>query len=248
MRIITPDEIEQVAWEGALEPLGAAFKEAAPTPRVTLGEPVCWPAEQAMEGETGKKWTPPAGDTRYTLVRLACTLHPPDGPRTRYTEATLTADLRPRQGERLIVAHDLYPQRLTAETKGTYTVKLGPDLKFADVVEAKLLEVGAEIEYRKVFPVVQGYGLGERRPYWRFAHHAASPLVGCQSVYLVVAAPRDAGDVQLGIELVATLETRYGPIRVGLPQEAQAQISRTIQGVERGTAERRKERTIDDRR
>ncbi len=79
--------------------------------------------------------------------------------------------------------------------------------------------------------MIQGFGLGERRPYWRFAHHSANPLLGSQCVYLVVAAARDAGDVQIGIELVATLETRYGPIRVGLPEQAQAQISRTIKGV-----------------
>ena len=58
MRIITPTEIEHVAWEGYLEPLGETFK-GAPSPRVTLGEPAWWPAEQAMEGGTGKKWTPP---------------------------------------------------------------------------------------------------------------------------------------------------------------------------------------------
>lgn len=230
MRIITPPTIERVAWEGPLEPLAASFRDSIAPPIVTIGEPAWWPAEQAMESETGKKWAPPAGDQRYTLVRLACTLHPPAASRSRYTEATLTADLRPRQGERLIVAHDLYPRRLTAETKGSYTVKLGPDLKFADAFEAKLLEVGAEIEYLKVFPVVQSYGLGERRPYWRFEHHSASPLAGCQSVYLVVAAARDAGDIRLGVELVARLETRFGPIRLGLPEEAQAQISRTIGG------------------
>ncbi len=121
MKIITPTEIEQVAWEGTLAPLGATFKDPVPLPRVTIGEPAFWSAEQALEGETGKKWSPPATGERYTLVRLACTLHPPDSSRTRYAEATLTADLRPRQGERLIVAHDLYPQRLTAEDKGSLT-------------------------------------------------------------------------------------------------------------------------------
>jgi hypothetical protein len=231
MKIITPTEIEQVAWEGTLAPLGATFKDPVPLPRVTIGEPAFWSSEQALEGETGKKWSQPATGERYTLVRLACTLHPPDSSRTRYAEATLTADLRPRQGERLIVAHDLYPQRLTAEDKGNFTVKLSPEFKFADVLDVKLLELGTEIEYHKVFPVIQGFGLGERRPYWRFAHHSANPLLGSQCVYLVVAAARDAGNVQIGIELVATLETRYGPIRVGLPEQAQAQVSRTLRSI-----------------
>jgi hypothetical protein len=237
MRIITPTEIEHVAWEGHLEPLGETFKGTESLPRVTLGEPVWWPAEQAMEGETGVKWTPPlrqaqdiaAGDRRYTLLRLACTLHPPAEARTLYKEVTLTAYLRPRHDVGRVVAHDLYPQRLTVEEKGTFKVGLGPDLKFAGLVDVSLLELGAEIEYQQVYPVIQGYGLGESRPYWQFAHHEAHPLLGCQSVYAVLDAPEDAGGVRLSVELIAKGETRWGPITVGLPQEAQAHLSRTIE-------------------
>jgi hypothetical protein len=229
MRIITPTEIEQVAWEGDLEPVVPVYGGVTPSPHVTLGEPTWWPAEQAMEGETGKKWTPPSGDRRYTLLRLACNLHPPADTRARYAEATITAYLRPRHGAQPVVAHDLYPQRLTAETKGKFTVGLGPALKFVELFEASLLGVGAEIEYHKAFPVIQGYGLGESNPYWQFAHHAANPLLGCQSVYVVLAAPQEAGGVRLSVELVATLETQYGPVRLGLPEEARAHISRIIE-------------------
>jgi hypothetical protein len=223
MQIITPTDIKHVAWEGYLVPSGRVYRSAIPTPRVTLGEPVWWPAEEAMQSEPGKQWVPPSSGRRYTLPRLACTLHPPDDRRTRYAEATLTAYLRPRHDVGPVVAHDLYPQRLTAEKKGKFTVGLGPDLKFAE-----LFEVGAEIEYHKAFPVIQAFGLGESRPYWQFAHHAANPLLGCQSVYAVLDAPGDAGGVRLSLELTATLETRYGPLRAGLPEEAQAHLSRTI--------------------
>jgi hypothetical protein len=34
--------------------------------------------------------------------------------------------------------------------------------------------------------------------------------------------------VRLSLELTATLETRYGPLRAGLPEEARAHVSRTI--------------------
>ena len=49
----------------------------------------------------------------------------------------------------------------------------------------------------------------------------ASTLIGCQSVYLVLAAPQDSG-VRLEIELTVRMEKRYGPIRVGLPDEVRA--------------------------
>jgi hypothetical protein len=229
MKIITPTEIQDVAWEGRLQPLGGTFMEAERPPRVTIGEPKWWPAEQAMAGETGKTWTPPADGRRYTLLRLACTLHPPEERRTRYSEATLTAYLRPRQGAGTVVAHDLHPQRLLAEEKGSLKVGLGPDLKFANALEVSLLEVGAEIEYQQAYPIVQCFGLGEPRPYWRFSRHSSNPLLGSLFVYAVLDAPGDAGGVRLGVELVATIETRFGPIRVGMPEEERASVSRTIE-------------------
>jgi hypothetical protein len=229
MHIQTPKTIEHVAWQGTLAPLGETFKAAGPRPRVTVGEPVWWRAEDAMATETGKAWSPPRGDRQYGLMRLACTLHPLDDRRSHYREATLSVYLRPRAaGSGPVVAHDLYPRRLTAEDTGTITIGLSPNLKFAGGAEISLLEVGAEIEFPQVFPVVQGYGLGERRPYWRFAHHSGHPLLGCQSVYAVLNAPAASGGVRVSVELVATVETRYGPIRMGLPQEAEAHIHRTL--------------------
>ena len=230
MRIVTPADIEQVAWEGTLEPLGETTRKGLdPKPRVTLGEPISWPAEQALQAELGKPWTPPAGDRRYILLRLACSLHPLAEDRARYEEARLAVFLRPRSGAGSTFAHDLYPVRATAERKGKYTVSLGPDLKFGTAVDMSLGQVGAEIEYLQVFPVIQAFGLGESNPYWQFAHHASNPLLGCQHVYIVTAVPQDAGGLRLGIELTATVETRYGPVRVGLPAEARAHLTRTIE-------------------
>lgn len=228
MRIVTPRDIEEVAWEGYLEPSGEVYRKGVTLPRVTLGEPAWWPAEEALQAETGTAWQPPAGDRRYALLRLACTLHPPREAGDHYTAATLSAYLRPAGGAAgAVVAHDLYPRRLTAERIGTFSVTLGPDLQFGSAVKFGLGEVGAEIEYRQAFPVIQGYGLGESAPYWQFARHAAHPLLGCQSVLAVLAAPGDAGGVRLSVELVVTLETRYGPFRLGLPEEARAHLGRT---------------------
>ncbi|MFP4395869.1 MAG: hypothetical protein ACLFTI_11455 [Anaerolineales bacterium] len=233
MHIVTPTKIEQVAWEGRLEPLTESFTpKSAASYRVTLGEPVVWPAEAAMESETGRAWTPPASlvARRYTLVRLSCTLHPLSDHRSHYAEATLRAYLCPRYGDGKVVAHDLFPKRETVEETGAFKLGLGPELKFVNLVDVKLLEVGAEIEYPQVHPVIEGYGLGESNPYWRFIHHSGNPLAGCQSVYAVLAAPADADGIRLTIELIATVKTRFGPIRLGLPEEANAHVSCVIAG------------------
>jgi hypothetical protein len=227
MHIITPAEIDQVAWEGTLQPLGPTFMDT-PLPRVALGQPVWWPAAQALQNETGQAWTPPPDDLDYTLLRLACTLCPSQDRHTHYVDATLTAYLRPKEGAAAVVAHDLFPKRLTVDSERTFSFSLGPNLEFAGVVEASLIQVSAEIAYHRAFPVVQGFGIGESRPYWYFAHHAGNPLLGCQSVYLVLAAPRAANGVRLSLELTANLQTRYGPVRVGLPETARTHVGQVI--------------------
>jgi hypothetical protein len=227
MMIVTPNEIEQVAWEGTLEQLGETFRGAGARPRVTLGEPVVWTAE-ALESQTGKKWTVPLGDQRYTLVRLAYTLHELEKG-SHYTEAILTAYLRPFSGTGRAIAHDLYPQRVTAENAGKTSVTLKPDFKFASVIEFSPGEAGVEIDHHNVFPVIQAYGLGESNPYWKFENHSANPLIGCQSVYLVLAAPSDAGGVRLSTELTATVESRLGGLlRVRTPEEVRQNLTRVI--------------------
>jgi hypothetical protein len=221
MKIITPTAPENIAWEGELAPLGATYKGAARLPRVTVGAPVSWPVEEALDLKTGAAWAPPANDHRYTLVRLSCTLHPAEDARTRYTQVTLKAYLRPRQGAGRVTAHDLYPQRVAIETKDKGTFTLGPELKFGETA-LSVLGIGAEIEIPWAFPIIEGYGLGEPAPYWRFLPHTGRPLGGCQSVYLVTDAPPDASGVRLCVELTADLETRHGLFRAGLSEEAQA--------------------------
>jgi hypothetical protein len=231
MIIITPSEIEAVAWEGELVSPETA-KEIAPgaRPIVTIGRHTIWPAAQALESETGRKWSPPLSGADFWLVRLACTLRQPGGPH-KITEATQTLYLRPKNpaaGEGSVYAHSLFPERLTAESKSEFSASLGPELKFGPEVQLKAGEVGAKIEYRKVFPVIQSYGAGEAAPYWLFKPHAAYPLAGSQHVYAVVAAEAKAGGVRATLELVVTVETRFGPLRFGLPESAQAHVSFSI--------------------
>lgn len=221
MRIITPNTIEQVAWEGDLIPLEKRYL-AEVSGRLTLGEPTWWSPEQAMEVETAKKWAPPATDHNYRLVRLACNLHPPSHPRAHYKEAFLTVRLASRHGNKQSVAHDLFPQRTTVSEKRMFGLKLSPEVKIAEVADLKLLEADVGIEYEQVYPVIQGFGLGESKPYWRFGDRPGSPLLGCQSVYFVMAAPQESDGVLLILEFTATMETRYGPIKLGLPEPMRA--------------------------
>jgi len=223
MHIPTPAEIKSVAWEGELVESGivkAATRGQRPV--VSLGQTEIWPVAEALESETGKKWVAPLGDAKYWLVRLACTLREPPGA-TAITEATQSLFLRPQPhaaGEQSAYAHNLFPQRLGVEDKTDFTLSLGPELGFADGASVKVGEVGATIEYRKVFPVIQGYGLGESAPYWIFKPHAAHPLLGSQCVYAVLVARAPAAGIRAHVEVSVTTQTAFGPVKFGTPEEA----------------------------
>lgn len=234
--IVTPLEIESVVWEGELVP-SAATRGAGPAQRpvAAIGKHEVWPAAQALEAETGKKWTPPLGGADFWLVQWACTLREPGGSPT-IAEATQTLYLRPHNpaaGERAAgggyaaYAYSLFPDRLTVEDQAEFSASLTPELKFSPV-EVEAGGLGAKIQYRKVFPVIQAYDVGTPTPYWVFKRHAAHPLAGSQFVYAVVAAQAGAGGVRGSVELVVTVESRFGPLRLGLPQEAMAHVGFVI--------------------
>jgi len=223
MQIITPVSIEHVAWEGELAAPSIVYTTGgASRPVISIGQPEVWPVGKALESETGKKWVPPLGDAKYWLVRLACTLREPPRP-AEITEATQTLFLRPQPhsaGEKSAYAQNLFPQRLGVEDKSTFTFGLGPELGFVDGSSIKVGELGATIEYRKVFPVIQAYGLGESAPSWVFKPHSAYPLVGSQFVYAVLVARAPATGLRTHIEVTVTTQSAFGPVKYGLPEEA----------------------------
>lgn len=207
--ITTPTEIEsqKIAWEGILEPTGEAYR-GTDVPRVTLAEPKSWSLDEAMKSKTGEEWVAPDDKKRYKLVRLAFMLHELENTSSRYTEATLRAFLKPLSE---VVAHDLYPQRVSAEgSKKSAALELGPSLKFSETVSLSGPKAGVKIEFQTIYPVVQAFGLGESSPYWTYKDSKRNQLLGSLSVYLVIEAPKDAERVDLDIELEAAMENRFG--------------------------------------
>jgi hypothetical protein len=158
MNITTPTDITSVAWEGELEaPVTTRAAAAASRPVVTIGQPEIWTVAEALENEVGKKWVPPLSNANYWLLRLACTLREPRGLQ-RITEAQQMVYLYPqnhRAPGSATYAYSLFPDRLSVEDTAEFSVSLGPELTFASGAGFKLGELGAKIDYRKVFPVIQ---------------------------------------------------------------------------------------------
>ena len=166
------------------------------------------------------------GGAEYWLVRLACTLREPPGLRS-ITEAHQVLSLRPQNSQianSSTYAYSLFPERLAVEDKTEFSISLGPEVKFADGSEFKVGQLGAKIDYRKVFPVIQSYGVGESDPYWIFKRHPKHPLEGSQFVYAVVVAKAGVTRIQAGVDIL--VETSV--MRFGMPREARKDMTFTI--------------------
>ncbi len=218
MPLSPPDTLSDIVWEGELE--APTMMKGAGRSRLTasLGRPEVWRVEDALESHTGQPWVPPLGDTRFWLVRLACTLHPPGGSEV-ILEARQELALSAADGsEGSVYAFSLFPEQVTAEEKHAFKASLGPKLKFAKA-ELSGGSLGVDIEYTKVFPVITAFGAGEAYPYWLFQPHSAAPLIGSQCVYAVVAVKGNCTG-QGEINLTVTVDNKLGPLRLGLPRSA----------------------------
>lgn len=226
MQITAPSEIKAIAWEGALSVPETTRAFKSPTSRapvVTIGQPEIWRAADALENQVEQKWVAPLGGAEFWLARFACTLRSPGGIE-KISEAQQSLFLRPKNssaGKDTAYAFNLFPDRLGAEDTGEWSVKLGPELKFADGSGFKIGELGAKFDFRKVFPVIQSYGAGEWNPYWVFRPHASRPIEGSQFVYAVIAAKAGAQGIRGTMTVTVTVETQFGPVRFGMSDEAQ---------------------------
>ncbi len=224
MELWTPAQITNPAFDGFLEPLpshASMTTRGGQLTRARLGRPAWWSAAEMF----GENWKPPRGGDVYLLVRLACSLQPGAGQEVQ--EASLTAYLHCRGTDRQPVAFDLFPREVKEEAQTDLTLSLGPELKFG-VVEGSLASAGATIHVPRVEPVIVTSGLGEANPTWIFRRHRKHPLEGSRLVYAVVARPADARELRLSLELAATVADRYGPVRVGVPEPARANLSWVI--------------------
>lgn len=229
MRIYTPPDIKDVAWEGVLIPATGAVDDCAAVPRVTLAEPAWWSAETLMAHLGTQAWSPPNREWRYVLVRLGFSLQPLRSEGAFVRQAALTATLTPYHAvPEAALVRDLYPHRLTDRGARKYDLHLDKWLRFQNTTPEAPAEAAVGIEYIKTYPVIQGYGAGKCSPYWRFTYDTGRPLVGCQTVYMLVEAPEKTGGVRIDLQLMTEVQTAKTRFSVSLPGQARAQIRRAI--------------------
>jgi hypothetical protein len=103
-------------------------------------------------------------------------------------------------------------------------------MKFANIVEVSGIQASMTINVKQALVVTSVYGVGESAVRWAFKSRPAHPLLGSQSVYLIVAWPTSAQHVRAQILLSAQVEsTRWGKLRGQLPEEEQAHFIWVLQ-------------------
>jgi hypothetical protein len=141
--------------------------------------------------------------------------------------ARFTAYLRPKAGQESPIAFDLYPREIYDETKTDVKVSIAPSLKFADVALSPG-EVVTTLEFRKLEPVVIGYGVLESAPNWDFRKYKDQPLQGSKFGYLIVKKPRSAEAVRLALDITADVVTRHGLLSARVTERDRAHLTQVV--------------------
>ncbi|MFF2727601.1 hypothetical protein ACFVS9_06815 [Streptomyces sp. NPDC058008] len=190
------------------------------TGRISLGAPVVRPltARQAAEGDGD--WQEflesQAGEYDYLLLSLVCSFRPaPDGNPFANAAISIRMEAPGEPEDRQPIAWSISPKKRALPVTASTQLKL----------TAKLMLVEAGVEYtpeqggrEEVFVV----GMGERDsdPEWRFNATASTPLVGDESLTLIVQVPAGV-PAQAHITMAATVkQRRLGmiPYRAKLPR------------------------------
>ncbi|WP_406125099.1 hypothetical protein OHQ89_24250 [Streptomyces canus] len=197
----------------------------APTPlppltgRVSLGTPVVRPLTAAQAAEGDGDWQgfleSQAGQYDYLLLSLVCSFRPThDGPPFVDAGIGIRLEAPDEPADRQPIAWSISPKKRAVPVSPSAQLKL----------TAKLMLVEAGVEYapeqggREELFVV---GMGERDndPEWRFSATAGTPLVGDESLALIVRVPAGV-PARAHITMAATVkQRRLGliPYRAELP-------------------------------
>ncbi|MBM3748798.1 MAG: hypothetical protein FJW34_23745 [Acidobacteria bacterium] len=222
----TPGAIEQLSLEKGGESVRNELKSARPV--VTLGQPQWWNLAR-LAREKGE--TLPAElslllrDADFYLLLLACSFRPERNSQVEW--ARFAAYLRPKAGRENPIAFDLYPREVYDETKTDVKVSVAPSLKFAEVALSPG-EVVTTIEFRKLEPVIIGYGALESAPNWDFQKHKDQPLRGSKFGYLIVKKPRRAEAVRLTLNITADVVTRHGLLSARITEKDRAHLTQVV--------------------
>jgi hypothetical protein len=113
--------------------------------------------------------------------------------------------------------YDLFPRDLYEGESRVVSVELGPELKVGEV-SGSLGKISTDLRIGQIEPVIVGwFGAGEREPRWELRPREKT-LIGIRNVWLWIEVPRECQRARLAVRVSGDVQTRFGPIPVGLKE------------------------------
>jgi len=226
-----PETMENILWEGTLEPAAEeavermsrewadhgikrnAHDAIRDLPVISVGQPETWTLMDLYPPDK----MPPAlrvklDEADFYLVRFACSFRPVRK-KSQVEWARFCVRLLPDNAARQPIAYDLHPLRVTQEVKRNVKVTLSPALKFYEV-EGKTGEIGFGFEYPELQPLISAAGAGEPEPSWDYEEAKGVMVQGSKWMHLLVKATRGMEIVRATLDLAADVRVQNSRLPV----------------------------------
>lgn len=246
MWLKTPETIENILWQGPLEPAsdealerlgrewatlgvkGSPAQAARELPIVSIGQPEVWTLPEVYPPEAmPHPLKVKLDEADFYLVRMSCSFRPQKD-ESQVEWARFLVYLLPDSAARQPIAFDLHPLLVTQEVKRNVKVSLNPSLKFYEV-EGKAGGVEFGFEYPELQPIISAAGGGEANPSWDYEEAKGARVQGCKWMHLLVKAPRGTNPVRATLDLTADVRVRDARLPVlGLRDQEKARAHLTV--------------------
>lgn len=143
----------------------------------------------------------------FYFLYIPFNLHPASEGR-KYREVTFAMKLQTPQA----IALDLFPKYVRVPVDETHSITLTPQLKFGEI-EASPGSLGRAMHFTLLYPLITGFGEGEKDFYWIYSCNASYEEVfpGCKHALVVLRVPHGLKILEGQVSYHVVTARRLGP-------------------------------------
>jgi len=220
-----PEAVEDVLWEGMLEPETEEAVERTRgelrtrgekidleddirnLPIVKISHPKVWPLPEVYSPDKMPDLLrAKLEEADFYLVRTMCSFRP-TRETNRLSWARFGVHLLPSLTEQQPFAYDLYPKEVYQEVRHQVKVNFSPTLTFQELT-AGVGGVQFGLEYAELQPRISAAIIGDNIASWDYEEARGIRLQGSKTMYLLVEAPKGMPSAWASLDLVADVQVR----------------------------------------
>jgi hypothetical protein len=237
-----PEIVEDVLWEGMLEPETEEAVERTRReldtqrdqedlqeylrnlPTVSIGRPGVWSLSELYPPKKMPHLLKARSEeVDFYLVRTVCSFRPMREA-ISLSWARFMVRLLPDPNEQQLIAYDLYPKEVYQEVKRHIKVSLSPTVNFQEL-QAGVGGVEFGLEYPELQPVISASGIGENEVDWNYEAAKGIRLQGSKTMYLLVEAPKGMPSAWASLDLVADVLVRNSLLPTLMPRSGRQEAA-----------------------